>query len=112
MRTLRCERGQATVELVALLPVLVACAAGIWQLALVGHAVWAGGAAARAAARAAAVGGAAEPTAMRSLPESLRPGLRVHEDDDGAVRVTVAIPSVLGGAVTTHTTSARFEPQR
>jgi len=112
MRSLRCQRGQATVELVALLPVLVACAAGVWQLALVGHAVWAGGAAARAAARAAAVGGSAEATAVRSLPQSLRRGVRVRASDDGAVRVTLAIPAVVGGEITTHTTTARFEPQR
>jgi Flp pilus assembly protein TadG len=112
MRRLRGERGQATVELVALLPVLVACVAGVWQLALAGHAVWAGGAAARAAARAAAVGGFAEATALRSLPSSLRGRARVRAGDDGAVRVTVAIPAVTGGTVAGYATTARFERQR
>jgi len=112
----RGERGQATVELVALLPVLAVCAAGVWQLALAGHAMWAGGAAARAAARAAAVGGSAENVALRALPAGLRSrrdGARVRTGSDGTVRVTVPVPSVLGRApVATYTTSARFEPQR
>ncbi len=112
MARLRGERGQATVELVALLPVLVVCAAGVWQLALAGHTVWAGGSAARAAARAAAVGGSAEAVALRSLPASLRPGARVRTGSGGAVSVTLAIPSVVGGGLGSWSTTARFEPQR
>ena len=49
------EAGQATVELVALLPLMVALLAALWQVALVGYAEWAASAAARAAARAAAL---------------------------------------------------------
>lgn len=109
------ESGQATVELVALVPLLVVCALGVWQLAVAGHAVWAADAAARAAARASAVHGDAGVTrraALRVLPASLRRRARVSERD-GAVEVVVAIPSVVGdGSVTRWTTTARFARQR
>ena len=107
--------GQATVELVALLPLVVACALGVWQAGAAGDAVWAASAAARAGARAAAVGdeGGALRSARSALPTSLRRDLRVRTGGDGWVRVTVAIPRVVGGGVlTTFTTTARFEPQR
>ena len=110
---LRSARGQATVELVALLPVLVAIALGVWQVAVAGHAVWAAGAAARAAARAEAVGGSAERAARRLLPARVRGEARVRPADDGEVRVEVPIPAVLGGgSLFTTTARARFEPQR
>jgi hypothetical protein len=107
------ERGQASVELVALLPVLGVVAALAWQGVVAGQAVWLAGAAARAAARARAVG--AEPprdAARRALPGALRAGLRVALRDDGGVRVGVAIPAVVGGArlATVHA-GARFAPQ-
>ena len=50
------ERGQASVELVAVLPVVLVVGAVVWQLALVGHAAWLTANAARAAARAEIVG--------------------------------------------------------
>jgi hypothetical protein len=110
---IRCSRGQASVELVALLPVLVACAVGVWQLALAGHAVWASSAAARAAARASAVGGDARAAAIGILPAALRRDARVGAGHRGEVHVTVPIPRAIGrGAVTTFTSTARFEPQR
>ena len=56
MRRIADQRGQATVELVALLPVLAALLAALWQAVLAGQAVWAATTAARAAARADAVG--------------------------------------------------------
>ncbi len=109
----RGERGQATVELVALLPVLVVIAAGVWQLALAGHAVWAGGVAARAAARAEAIGADPRAAAVRRLPASLRGGVAVRALDDGAVRVVVRVPAVVGGGgLVSMASSARFEAQR
>lgn len=86
-------RGQATVELVALLPLIVVVAAVLWQLALAGHATWAAGAAARAAARAEALGADPVAAARRALPADLRRGLKVSERD-GYVRVEVRIPPV------------------
>ena len=84
-------------ELVALLPLVVAVVALLWQLALAGHATWAATAAARAAARAEAVGGDARAAARRAVPVELRRGLRVTEGGDGSVRVHVAIPTVAPG---------------
>src|SRR5688572_8171086 len=71
------EAGQATVELVALLPLLVVVLAGAWQAVLAGQAAWAAGAAARAAARAHAVGTDPTRAARTHLPGSLERGLRV-----------------------------------
>ena len=65
------EAGQATVELVALLPVLVALLAGLWQAALAGNAFWAATTAASAAARAHAVGADPGQAARSRLPTSL-----------------------------------------
>ena len=109
----RSARGQATVELVVLLPVIVAIALGVWQVAVAGHAVWAAGAAARAAARAEAVGGDPARAARRLLPRRVRDAARVRAAKGGEVRVEVPIPAVLGGgALFTTTARARFEPQR
>ena len=109
----RRESGQAAVELVALLPLLVALCALAWQLVIAGHAVWATHAAARAAARAHAIGLDARSAARARLPGALRDELRVGSEDDGTVRVAVRIPAVLGlfrlGDTSAH---AHFEPQR
>ena len=87
------EHGQATVELVALLPCLAAIVAALWQAALVGWAAWGAHAAARAAARAHAVQGDAAAAARRHLPPDLERGLRVTTGAGGRVRVAVRIPS-------------------
>ena len=106
------DRGQASVELVALLPLLGVLTLAVWQVAVAGQAHWAGGAAARAAARAAAVGGDPHRAAARLLPSSIRRGLRVRATGDG-VAVDVRIPSGVGGrSLGTLTSRARFEPQR
>jgi hypothetical protein len=111
-KPLASEEGQATVELVALLPVLAVLLAGAWQAVLAGHAVWAATAAARAAARAHAVGADARAAARAHLPASLEPGLRVRALDGGEVRVSVRVPSLPGlpspGRVRA---GAHFEPQ-
>lgn len=91
------EVGQATVELVALLPLIAVFVALLWQGAVAGQAVWLAGAAARAAARASAIGEDARVAARRVLPRHLQRGLDVRGDGDGdGVRVVVTIPSVLG----------------
>ena len=110
---LRSDRGQATVELVALLPLLVVLAAGVWQVALAGHAMWSAAGAARAASRADEVGGDVRGAAVRVLPRSLASGARVRERDGGTVAVSVPIRAVGGGrTLATYTASARFAPQR
>lgn len=90
------ERGQATVELVALLPLVVVFAALLWQAIVAGQAVWLAGSAARAAARAHAVGGDARAAARSVLPDRLRRGVVVRERGPDGVLVRIAIPSVVG----------------
>ena len=109
----RSSRGQATVELVALLPLLAVLAAGVWQAAVAGHAVWAAGAAARAASRAVAVGGDERAAARRVLPAGLRGGARVLARDGVEVAVSVPIRALGGGRrLATYTATARFAAQR
>jgi hypothetical protein len=104
----RASPGQAAVELVALLPVVAALLAALWQLALAGYAAWA----ASTAARAHAVGADPRRAARDHLPETLEPGLRLKTADNGEVELTVRIPTIpglpdLGRAGAT----ARFAPQ-
>lgn len=108
----RAQSGQATVETVALLPVLAVVALLCWQGVVAGQAAWLSGAAARSAARAAAIGGDARSAARRVLPGRLRRGVRVRVAADGSVRVAVAVPSVVGGVrLGEITTRAGLPPQ-
>src|SRR5262245_15572521 len=113
LRNLRGQEGQASVELVALLPVVGVLALIVWQVLLAGGAIWCGGTAARAAARAEAVGGDPLRAARGALPDRYETGLRVRRERDGGVAVVVAVPTLLGdrslGSVTTR---AHFEAQR
>jgi len=106
------QRGQASVELVAVLPLAAAVLLALWQAAVAGHAAWSAAGAAEAAARAVAVGADARSAARRRLAPSLEGGLRLRTSSDGAVRVTVRVPSVVGVGVGNVSASARFAPQR
>ena len=88
------ESGQAAVELVALLPVLLLLGAVVWQFVLVGAAAWGSAHAARSAARAEVVGRDAAAAARSALPGFLERGLRVARRD-GVVRVRVRVPVLL-----------------
>jgi hypothetical protein len=112
VRAARASSGQATVELVALLPLIAALLAALWQAALAGHAAWAAHAAARAAARAHAVGADPGGAARDHLPASLEPGLRVTAHDGGEVELSVRVPRLPGmpSLGRAHATS-RFVPQ-
>jgi len=112
MRTIGGERGQATVEIVALMPLLAVLGFAVWQAAVAGQAIWLAGAAARAAARAEALGDDPEPAAREALPPRLEDGLRIRVRDGGGVTVTLRIPSVVGGGALGSTNArARFVPQ-
>jgi len=91
------ERGQASIELIAALPVVLVTGALLWQLALAGHAAWLTANAARAAARADLVGRSATSAARSALPLSLERGLEVQRRSEGRVRVSVRVPWVLMG---------------
>jgi hypothetical protein len=94
-RTLFSERGQTTVELVALLPAIVLVCVVAWQLVVAGQTAWLAAHAARVAARAEVVGGDARAAARSALPQSLERGLRVFDAGEGRVRVRVAVPLLL-----------------
>jgi hypothetical protein len=91
----RSAAGQASVELVASLPVIVLILAFGWQAVWAGQAIWNARVAARAAARAHAVGADAERAARDHLPRRLERGLRVSPRPSGSVRVSIRVPSVL-----------------
>jgi hypothetical protein len=106
------QSGQASVELVALLPLIAALLALAWQLVLAGHAEWAAGAAARAAARAHAVGGDPRAAARGHLPHRLERDLRLKVHPGGTVEVSLPIPAVLAAVrLGRAEASAHFVPQ-
>jgi hypothetical protein len=105
-RLIRSEGGQASVELVAVVPFVLLCAAIAWQLALAGQAAWLCANAARVAARAEAVGEDGAAAAKSALPEPYRRGLEVIRRASGAMRVRVHIPLLLNRWATPLTVSA------
>jgi pilus assembly protein CpaE len=94
-RLIRSELGQASVELVAVVPLVLLCAAIAWQLALAGQTAWLCANAARVAARAEAVGGDGTAAARSALPKPYRRGLEVSTRPGGATRVRIHIPLLL-----------------
>src|SRR5829696_6415861 len=99
------DDGQASVEMIATLPLVILVGLLLWQLAVAGHAAWACANAARVAARAAAVDRDAERAARSALPRHLERGLSVRESAGGAIDVGVRIPLVVqawGSVATVH----------
>jgi hypothetical protein len=105
--------GQAAVELVALLPLLVAVALGILQALAAGVAVELAGHAAQSGAVAIAEGRDGESAARAALPGWARSRLRV-EVHGTRVQVRVTPPSLLPGLAgrLATTASADAGPQR
>src|SRR5215210_5681864 len=92
------ESGQASVEAVATLPLVLLVAILCWQLVLTGQALWLCAGAARSAARAELVGESARAAARSALPRVLERGLAVERvRGGGAVRVEVRVPLLLRG---------------
>jgi pilus assembly protein CpaE len=92
------ERGQASVELLGVLPAVLLAALASWQIVLAGHTAWLAGNAARVAARAAVVGRDPGAAARSALPAHLRRGLIVRTRGDGQVDVRVRVPIVVTSA--------------
>ena len=86
------ERGQATIETVVLLPLVLACLLAAAQGVTAAWAAVEAADAARAAARAALVGGDAVRTARAALPPTLRDASHIRIAADGRVRVDVVAP--------------------
>ena len=91
------EDGQATVELLAVVPVFLVIGIVVWQLILVGHTAWMSAHAARAAARADLVGENAAAAARSVLPDGLERGLELQTTQGGATRIEVPVPMVHRG---------------
>jgi hypothetical protein len=90
--SLRSQSGQASVELVAALPLVLVTGLVAWQLAITGHTAWLCANAARVAARAEAVGRDPRKAARSALPRGLERGLEVDRRRAGGVRVRVRVP--------------------
>ena len=88
----RAQRGQASVELLAALPVVLLLAFAVFQLLAVGYAKVQAGAAAEAGALALVAGGDPVAAARESLPGWSRVDARVSEEN-GLVRVSLEAPS-------------------
>ena len=89
------ERGQAGVELVALLPCLLVVVAVLAQACLFALCAVAAERAASAGARAVARGAPAGTAVRAVLPRALARGVRVRVGADGAVAVTLSVPRLL-----------------
>ena len=96
MSTSRRQRGQASIETAALLPVLLVAALVCWQAVLAGWTAVSAAHAARAAAHAEMVGEPPLSAASASVPGSMRRGLSVTHGE-GRVRVTLRVPAVIPG---------------
>lgn len=113
MLRLRHTAGQASVELVATLPLVALVCGVLWQAAVAGQAVWLSGTAARAAARAGALGEDAQAAARSALPGGLARRATAHAAAGGAVTVRIHVPIVLGtGAIATVSSTASLPSQR
>lgn len=102
----RANHGQANIEFVGTVPVVLLVLALVWQLVLAGQTAWMTSNAARVAARAQAVGRNPEQAARSALPGYLEKKLVVKgskKDGDGSVSVKVTMPLLL------HAWSAPFQ---
>src|SRR4051812_40566432 len=88
------ERGQASVELLGALPVVLLLGAVLLQLLALGYSAALAGSAAEAGALAAAGGGDAADAARAAIPDWSRVGMRV-DSDGGRVSVRLRPPSPL-----------------
>jgi hypothetical protein len=86
------QSGQASVETVAIVPLVLLVAAIAWQLLLTGHTLWLCANAARAAARADLVGERPGRAARSALPRSLEQHASVARVAGDRVRVRVRVP--------------------
>ena len=95
MRRAATDRGQASAELVAIVPLLIVGTLALGQALAACWALLSAGEAARSAARTAHVGGDAKEAAKSSLPGLLE--LSAVEVEGARVRIEVRAPALLPG---------------
>jgi Flp pilus assembly protein TadG len=101
MRLLRGQRGQATIEIVGILPLLLLTAMFVWQLHLAASASNAAADAARTASRAQGLGGDARRAALAALPETQRDSAKIKLVQGGErVEITTDVPTIVPGLST------------
>lgn len=111
------ERGQASVELLAILPALILCVIVAAHVLPSGWALWSAADAARVGARADHVGGEGAEAAREALPAPLRPtsekrAERQVESGEKGVSVEVDVPGLLPGVDASRVgAAARLEPE-
>jgi pilus assembly protein CpaE len=108
------ESGQATVEFVGILPLLLVVLLLLWQVVLIGLTFVFAGHAARAGARALAVGDAVQPAALKGVPGAWHDGVAVRpvvqqtcegsgpasaSAVDGCVKVSLDTPLLVPGVL-------------
>lgn len=97
LRRLRGEAGQASVEFLGALPLLVIAALLVWQLVLFGTVMTSAQNAARTGSRAASL----HSDGTKAAYNALRPAFRDHADvstaPDGTVKVKVRVPLLVPG---------------
>jgi hypothetical protein len=91
---IRSHRGQASVALIATIPLLLAVVLVVAQLAFAGFGAWSAANAARAAARAGYAGLDPVAAARAALPGALASGAEV-ESGAASTRVEVGVPRLL-----------------
>ena len=97
MRRAARDQGQASIELLGVLPLLGVVALAAWQLVVLGESWWLAGVAARAAGRAAVVGTDTRAAARAALPDGWGGRVAVRVGDGSALVVRVSVPMVIGG---------------
>lgn len=111
------QRGQASVELLAILPALILCVVVAAHALPSGWALWSAADAARVGARSEHVGGEGEGAARDALPAPLRPtggraAERQVESGERGVSVEVDVPNLLPGLEQRRIgAAARLEPE-
>jgi TadE-like protein len=90
------DRGQATIETVAVMPLVALLALAAWQGILIGWTALEAQQAARAGARALLAGERPGRAVGRSLPASMRAGVRVDRSG-GRLVVRVPVPGLFPG---------------
>lgn len=96
LKHLRDEGGQATVEMLSALPILILAGLLIWQMCLVGIVLTSAQNAARTGARVQSRGGDGQAAATNSLRAAFRKGSDITAAGD-TVRVKVNVPLLVPG---------------